>query len=311
MFFGSNTSSAAGHTLLAHASINTGTATGTLVSTNPINTTGATAIVVGYGYFSSSGNRSVIILDSNNTAGGIRYARYNSGGTIPAGTGTCDVAFNGTGSGAAGTIEVTGGAIAVNTPITLSSAGSYTSTSISATLSNGSLTGCSGTIFISAVTSSFAFGTPNYGTTTSEAHVGMVGTLSPGSLGSGYTVSVKSGSAFYPVVNVEAWTGSFTAFDVVNGNAAGGTNTTIQPGSVTPANPSTEICFTEFVTDSNGAVSLSINSSFATPIDQSLGVSTVNIGAAFSYLTPTSSTENPTWTTATGSQLASALWCAY
>lgn len=112
-------------------------------------------------------------------------------------------------------------------------------------------------------------------------------------VGSGHNFTV-TGDGKFASINVSAWSGTATAsvFDTENGNNGAETGTSIQPGSVTPAN-----------NDSLVVTSLSLGVSATPTINGSFTItSSVDVvggqhyGCSFAYLIQTTAAAaNPTW----------------
>jgi hypothetical protein len=108
-----------------------------------------------------------------------------------------------------------------------------------------------------------------------------------------HTFSISGANSFYPVIVVGAWSNTPAAsFDAVTaGNFVSTPTTTVQPGSLTPANANNLL-----VTFVGGDVigSASADSSFV-PVDQIL--KSGHQGGAMYYLIQSAATpQNPTWT---------------
>lgn len=114
-------------------------------------------------------------------------------------------------------------------------------------------------------------------------------------VGSGHTFTVSATGTF-PAVIVQAWNGAH-AFDAENGaNQAAGT--TLQPGSVTPAEDN-ELFVTGCGPGGGGVVTNAVDSGFTETAD--LDENANAAGGAMAYKVQTSAgAENPTWTASGG-----------
>lgn len=119
-----------------------------------------------------------------------------------------------------------------------------------------------------------------------------------GTVGSGHTVTV-SGSGFYPVLSVTAWSGSTASpFDQESGASAGPLSSSIAPGTLFPAEDNELIisssCYSSF--GQPDASALSVNGGF-TQADTALLYSPgAHQGGGQAYLIQTSKAfTNPTW----------------
>lgn len=142
-----------------------------------------------------------------------------------------------------------------------------------------------------------------YSHITSQAIAGNIGcvlfySVNP-TVGAGHTVTVALTGGFVGI-SFQAWSGGATSspLDQQNGNAVSDTNTTIQPGSITPGQDN-ELVLTVFgepLVSSTG----SIDSGFSTPYEVAFS-SGQNVGVALSYKIQTSAAAvNPTWTASSG-----------
>lgn len=113
-----------------------------------------------------------------------------------------------------------------------------------------------------------------------------------------HTFSTTGGAGGFPSIQVLTFSGTTgSPCDSGHVNGATATATTIQPGSVTPS--ATAVDVSGVVWQSSAAITVSINSSFSTPVQTAYQAGGANVGGAISYKLGVSGAENPTWTFST------------